>query len=202
MGHRLATNLSQQCRIQVTTFVVVVVVNSTVHPDRSRIMNSRFQRITPFLWFDDQAEEAANFYVSVFENSRILTSGRFCKEAAQACGKPEGSVMIVTFELDGQSFSALNGGPTFTFNPALSLVVNCRNQDEIDHYWNRLSKDGDPSAQQCGWLKDRYGVSWQIVPVQLTDLVASSDAAKSQKAMQAVMAMKKIDIATIERAAA
>ncbi len=164
-------------------------------------MSARFQRITPFLWFNDEAEEAANFYVSVFENSRILTASRYGKEAASASGKPEGSVMVMAFELDGQKFSALNGGPAFTFNPSLSLVVNCHNQDEVDHYWNHLSKDGDPTAQQCGWLKDRYGLSWQIVPVQLVDILTASDPVKAQKAMQVLMTMKKIDLAALEKAA-
>lgn len=164
-------------------------------------MSARFQRITPFLWFNDEAEEAANFYVSVFENSRILTASRYGKEAARASGKPEGSVMVMAFELDGQTFSALNGGPAFTFNPSLSLVVNCHNQDEVDHYWNHLSKDGDPTAQQCGWLKDRYGLSWQIVPVQLVDILTASDPVKAQKAMQVLMTMKKIDLAALEKAA-
>ncbi|RDS80340.1 VOC family protein [Dyella psychrodurans] len=165
-------------------------------------MSVRFQRISPFLWFNDQAEEAADFYVSVFENSRILTTTRYDKETAKAAGRPEGSVMTVAFELDGQAFAALNGGPAFTFNPALSLVVNCRNQDEIDHYWNSLSKGGDPRAQQCGWLQDRYGLSWQVVPVRLFDLLNSGDASKARNAMQAVLAMKKIDIAALEKTAA
>ncbi|GLQ46636.1 VOC family protein [Dyella lipolytica] len=165
-------------------------------------MSTRFQRITPFLWFNDEAEEAANFYVSVFENSRILDSTRYGKEAAKAGGRPEGSVMTIAFELDGQKFSAINGGPVFTFNPAFSLVVNCHGQDEVDHYWNLLSKDGDPAAQQCGWLKDRYGLSWQVVPVQLVELLTASDQGKAQKAMQALMKMKKIDLNTLLKAAA
>jgi predicted 3-demethylubiquinone-9 3-methyltransferase (glyoxalase superfamily) len=118
-------------------------------------VNTRFQRISPFLWFNDNAEEAVSFYVSVFENSRILNSARYGKEAAKASGRPEGSIMTIAFELDGQTFTALNGGPIFSFNPAVSLVVNCRSQAEVDHYWNQLSNGGDPNAQQCGWLKDR-----------------------------------------------
>jgi predicted 3-demethylubiquinone-9 3-methyltransferase (glyoxalase superfamily) len=164
-------------------------------------MSARFQRITPFLWFNDEAEEAANFYVSVFENSRVLTSARYGKEAAKASGRPEGSLMTIAFELDGQKFTALNGGPAFTFNPAFSLVVNCNGQDEVDHYWNLLSKDGDPAAQQCGWLKDRYGLSWQIVPTQLIELLTASNQVKAQKAMQALMTMKKIDLDVLLKAA-
>jgi predicted 3-demethylubiquinone-9 3-methyltransferase (glyoxalase superfamily) len=165
-------------------------------------VNTRFHRITPFLWFDHQAEEAANYYVSIFDNSRIVTVNRYGKEAAQASGRPEGSVMTIEFELDGQRFSALNGGPLFTFNPSLSLVVHCRNQAEVDHFWNHLSKDGDPSAQVCGWLKDRYGLSWQIVPGQLIELLSTADRVKAGKAMQAMLKMKKIDIAELEHATA
>lgn len=163
-------------------------------------MSSRFQRISPFLWFDDRAEEAAAFYVSVFDNSRVLRRTHYSSESARASGRPEGSVMTITFELDGQAFVALNGGPVFTFTPALSLVVNCRDQREIDHYWNALSEGGDPRAQQCGWLQDRYGLSWQIVPVRLFELLESGDADKARRAMQAVIAAKKIDIAALESA--
>jgi predicted 3-demethylubiquinone-9 3-methyltransferase (glyoxalase superfamily) len=165
-------------------------------------VDTRFRRITPFLWFNDQAEEAANYYVSIFDNSRILGINRYGKEAAKAGGRAEGSVMTISFELDGQPFSALNGGPLFTFNPSLSLVVHCRNQHEVDHFWTRLSQDGDPSAQACGWLKDRYGLSWQIVPAQLIDLLSTPDRVKAGKAMQAMLKMKKIDIAALEEAAA
>jgi predicted 3-demethylubiquinone-9 3-methyltransferase (glyoxalase superfamily) len=165
-------------------------------------MSTRFQRISPFLWFNDQAEVAAAFYVSIFDNSRILASTHFSSEAAKASGRPEGSVMTIAFELDGQAFVALNGGPAFTFNPALSLVVNCRDQHEVDRYWNALSEGGDPRAQQCGWLQDRFGLSWQIVPVRLFELLNSRDAGKAQRAMQAVLAAKKIDIAALEQPAA
>jgi predicted 3-demethylubiquinone-9 3-methyltransferase (glyoxalase superfamily) len=164
-------------------------------------VNTRFQRITPFLWFHDQAEEAAHFYVSVFENSRILDSTRYGKEAAKASGRTEGSVMTIAFELDGQKFTAINGGPVFTFTPAVSLVVNCHSQEEVDHYWNHLSEGGDPAAQQCAWLKDRYGLSWQIVPTQLIDYLTDPDQAKAQRAMQAMLKMKKIDLAELRKAA-
>ncbi|GGA06540.1 VOC family protein [Dyella caseinilytica] len=164
-------------------------------------MNSRFQRITPFLWFNDNAEEAAHFYVSVFENSRILSSTRYGKEAARASGQREGLIMTIAFELDGQKLTALNGGPSFSFTPAVSLVVNCHSQDEVNHYWNQLSSGGDPAAQRCGWLKDRFGLSWQIVPTQLIDYLSQPDPAKAQKAMQAMLKMKKIDLAVLQEAA-
>lgn len=161
-------------------------------------MNQRLQRITPFLWFDHQAEEAAYFYVSVFPNSRILGTTHYDQETARAIHRPEGSVMTVAFELDGEALSALNGGPAFPFTPAVSLVVNCRTQDEIDHYWNALSKDGDLSAQQCGWLKDRYGFSWQIVPADLPKWLMSS---RAPRIMQAVLSMKKLELRTLQKLA-
>jgi predicted 3-demethylubiquinone-9 3-methyltransferase (glyoxalase superfamily) len=165
-------------------------------------MSSRFQRITPFLWFNEEAEEAANYYVSVFDNSRILSVTRYDAATAQATHRAPDSVMTVAFELDGQPFTALNGGPIFTFTPAVSLVVNCRTQEEVDHYWNALSKDGDPAAQQCGWLKDRFGLSWQVVPVQLIELLTAKDSARAQRVMQKVMTMKKLDLGVLEEAAA
>lgn len=160
------------------------------------------QRITPFLWFDDQAEQAAAFYTSVFENSRVLRTTRYTKEAEQAAGRPEGSVMTVSFELDGHEFTALNGGPIFKFNEALSLVVHCRSQKEIDHYWNRLSEGGDPQAQQCGWLKDRFGLSWQVIPDQLLELISDPDPEKARRAVAAMLEMKKIDLGALQLAAA
>ncbi len=165
-------------------------------------MQSRFQRITPFLWFDGQAEEAANFYVSIFENSRLVNSTRYSGEVVEASGQKEGSVMTVAFELDGQSFTALNGGPMFRFTEALSLVINCKNQDEIDHYWIRLSQGGEERAQQCGWLKDRFGLSWQVVPIELVQLLTQTDPKKGRKAMDALMQMKKIDVERLRKAAA
>jgi predicted 3-demethylubiquinone-9 3-methyltransferase (glyoxalase superfamily) len=165
-------------------------------------VNERFQRITPFLWFHDNAEEAAQFYVSVFNDSRILDTTRYGKEAAKASSRPEGSVMTIAFELDGQKFTGINGGPAFTFTPAVSLVVHCHSQEEVDHYWNHLSQGGNPAAQQCGWLQDRYGLSWQIVPTALMDYLTDPDQAKAQRAMQAMLKMKKIDLAELHRAAA
>jgi len=158
------------------------------------------QRITPFLWFDNQAEEAAAFYTSIFKHSKVLSTTRYTKEAEQAAGRPEGSVMTVAFELEGQEFTALNGGPHFKFNEALSLVVHCQNQEEVDYYWNRLSEGGDPRAQQCGWLKDRFGLSWQVVPRRMTEMFASPDRAAAERAMKAMLDMTKIDIAELERA--
>ncbi len=163
------------------------------------------QKITPFLWFDTQAEEAASFYVSVFstsgsKQSKLGTITRYDEAGARAAGRPEGSVMIVTFELDGQKFTALNGGPHFRFTEAVSFVVNCTSQGEVDHFWSRLSEGGDPNAQQCGWLKDKYGLSWQIVPTAAIEMLADKDSAKSQRVMKAILQMKKIDIETLRKA--
>ena len=152
------------------------------------------QKITPFLWFDGQAEEAANFYVSIFPNSKIRKVMRY-SEAGPA---PAGSVMTVDFELDGQRFTALNGGPVYKFTAAISFVVHCQTPDEGDHYWDKLSAGG--SEVQCGWLKDKYGLSWQVVPSALIELVQDKDPAKSQRVMAAMMQMKKIDIAGLKAA--
>jgi predicted 3-demethylubiquinone-9 3-methyltransferase (glyoxalase superfamily) len=160
------------------------------------------QRIMPFLWFNDQAEEAVAFYTSVFKNSKVLSTTRYTKEAEQAAGRPEGSVMTVAFELEGQEFTALNGGPHFKFNEAVSFVVRCENQEEVDFYWNRLSEGGDRGAQQCGWLKDRFGLSWQVIPNRAMELLTDRDTEKGRKAMAAILEMKKIDVARVERAAA
>ena len=162
-------------------------------------MTTRFQRITPFLWFDEQAEEAAKLYVSLFENSRITHVARYTKEVAKAAGRKEGDVMTVAFELDGQAFTAINGGPIFKFNESISLVVHCRSQQEIDHFWNGLIANGGAESQ-CGWLKDRYGLSWQIVPSALPHLIGGPDKAGAQRAMQAMLQMKKLDIASLEKA--
>lgn len=160
----------------------------------------RVQRITPCLWFDDQAEEAVAFYTSIFKNSRTVSVSRYGEAGKEIHGRPAGSVMVVAFELDGQAFTALNGGPVFKFNEAISLQVSCETQDEVDYYWERLSAGGDKSAQQCGWLKDKYGVSWQVVPTVLAEMVGDPDSAKSQRAMQAMLQMKKIDIAALKKA--
>ena len=158
------------------------------------------QRISPCLWFADEAEEAARFYTGIFPNSRITTIARYGEAGFDVHHRPAGSVMTVTFELDGQTFTALNGGPLFKFNEAVSLQVNCATQKEIDHYWSRLSAGGDPRAQQCGWLKDRYGLSWQITPTVLTEMLQDEDPAKAERVMAAMLQMKKIDIPTLQRA--
>lgn len=159
------------------------------------------QRISPCLWFASQADEAARFYMGTFPNSRITATTRYGEAGREFHGQAPGSVMTVAFELDGQSFTALNGGPAFTFNEAISLQVKCATQEEIDHYWEALSAGGDPKAQQCGWLKDRYGVSWQVVPDFLDEVFADGGSPGAQRAMEAMLRMKKFDIAEIRRAA-
>jgi predicted 3-demethylubiquinone-9 3-methyltransferase (glyoxalase superfamily) len=156
--------------------------------------NKLAQKITPFLWFNDNAEEAANLYTSLFADSRILATTRY----GSAGPGPEGSVMTVKFQLEGQEFVALNGGPHFTFTEAVSFVVNCDSQQEIDLYWEKLSVGGEKS--RCGWVKDKFGLSWQIVPTALTDLVAG-DAERADRVMQALLQMDKLDLATLQRAA-
>ena len=160
------------------------------------------QRITPCLWFDDEGEEAAKFYTSIFRNSKIVDVLRYGEAGKEVHGRPAGSVMTVSFELDGQAFTALNGGPVFKFNEAVSFQVDCETQEEVDYYWEKLSAGGDEKAQQCGWLKDRYGVSWQVVPRVLIELLSDEDHEKSQRTMTAMLQMKKIDIAGLRRAAA
>jgi predicted 3-demethylubiquinone-9 3-methyltransferase (glyoxalase superfamily) len=152
------------------------------------------QKITPFLWFDDRAEEAANFYVSVFKNAEILSVSRY----GEAGPGPAGSVMVVSFRLDGQEFTALNGGPQFTFTEAVSFVIDCANQEEVDYYWDRLTEGGEPGP--CGWLKDKFGLSWQVVPKILTDLLQDEDSAKANRVMQAMLQMTKIEIAKLREA--
>ena len=152
------------------------------------------QKITPFLWFDDQAEEAMNFYVSIFKNSRV---GRVTRYGEAGPG-PKGTVMSATFQLEGQEFFALNGGPLFSFTPAISFFVNCETQQEVDELWEKLSAGG--KEERCGWLKDKYGLSWQIVPSILGQLLQDKDATKAQRVMQAMLQMNKIDIAGLKRA--
>lgn len=155
------------------------------------------QKITPFLWFDTQAEEAAGFYVSIFKNSRIKGLARYDGEAA-AAGRPKGSVMTVQFELDGQDFVALNGGPVFKFTEAISFVVSCESQDELDHFWQQLSAGGQ--EVECGWLKDKFGVSWQVVPTILGEMLQDRDPEKPKRVMAALLKMKKVDIAGLRKA--
>jgi predicted 3-demethylubiquinone-9 3-methyltransferase (glyoxalase superfamily) len=154
------------------------------------------QKITPNLWFDDQAEEAARYYVSIFKDSEIGNISRYGSGGPM----PEGSVLTVAFTLEGQRFTALNGGPQFTFSEAISFIVHCGTQEEVDHYWGRLSEGGPEQAQMCGWLKDKYGVSWQIVPDALIEFMTDTDPAKAQRTMQAMLQMKKLDIAVLKRA--
>ena len=157
-------------------------------------------RIRPCLWFDSQAEEAASFYVSVFPNSRIVKIARYGEAGVEIHGRPAGSVMTVEFELDGTPVMGLNGGPHFKFTPAVSLEVHCDSQAEIDHYWERLSEGGDPAAQQCGWLADRWGMSWQIVPRGLADLIPETPTPASERAFAAMLGMKKLDWDALQRA--
>jgi predicted 3-demethylubiquinone-9 3-methyltransferase (glyoxalase superfamily) len=161
-------------------------------------MPKRMQKITPFLWFDNEAEEAANFYVSIFKNSKIRGTARYDEEGAKASGKSAGSVMTVAFELDGQGFTALNGGPVFKFTEAISFVVNCETQEEVDHFWEKLGSGGQDG--QCGWLKDRFGVSWQIVPTILVEMLQDRDPEKAQRVMAAMLGMKKIDVEGLRKA--
>lgn len=158
------------------------------------------QKITPCLWFDEQAEEAAKFYTSVFKNSSIGRIARYGEAGYEIHGRAAGTVMEVEFELNGQPFTALNGGPIFKFSEAISFQVNCATQEEVDYYWGKLSEGGDETAQQCGWLKDKYGVSWQVVPTALTDMINDPDYAKSQRAMAAMLQMKKLDIEALRQA--
>ena len=158
------------------------------------------QRIAPCLWFDDQAEEAANFYVSIFPNSKIVAITRYGNAGHEIHGRAAGSVLTVEFELDRMPFTALNGGPRFEFNEAVSLQVMCDTQAEIDHYWEKLGAGGDPQAQACGWLKDKFGVSWQVVPVGMSEMMKDGTSPGAERAMAAVLSMKKLDLAAIRRA--
>lgn len=158
------------------------------------------QMITPCLWFDSNAEEAVNFYASIFKNSRIGKISRYGEAGYEIHGKPAGTVLTMEFELSGQSFTALNGGPMFKFNEAISFQVSCESQEEVDYYWNKLSEGGDEKAQQCGWLKDKYGVSWQIVPTVLVEMLQDKEAEKSERVMTALLQMKKIDIEGLKQA--
>lgn len=156
------------------------------------------QKITPCLWFNDNAEEAVDFYRSVFKNSKITSTARYGEAGAAASGRPKGSVMTIVFELDGQEFMALNGGPHFKFTPAISLMVNCKRQAELDEYWGKLSEGG--ATQQCGWLTDKYGVSWQIVPAALGQMVQDSEPERSERVMKAILQMEKLDLQTLQEA--
>ncbi|NSL85600.1 VOC family protein [Chitinophaga solisilvae] len=158
------------------------------------------QKITPNLWFDKNGEEAVKFYVSIFQDSRIGRVTHYTKEGFEIHQMPEGTVMTMEFQIEGQEFVALNAGPVFTFNEAISFVVNCSSQEEVDYYWNKLSEGGDPNAQMCGWLKDKFGVSWQVVPTELTDLLQDKDTARVSRVTNAIFKMKKLDIGELRKA--
>jgi predicted 3-demethylubiquinone-9 3-methyltransferase (glyoxalase superfamily) len=156
--------------------------------------------ITPCLWFDNQAEEAARFYTGIFKNSKIGIISRYDEAGHDVHGRPAGSVMTVEFELNGQPFTALNGGPHFKFNEAVSFQIMCESQEEVDHYWNKLSQGGDPNAQQCGWLKDKFGLSWQVIPTEMIQMLSDRDKEKRSRAMEAMLQMKKLDVAQLRQA--
>ncbi len=158
------------------------------------------QKINPCLWFDNQAEEAAQFYTGIFKDSKINKISRYGEAGHEIHGRSAGTVMTVAFELEGQAFTALNGGPIFKFNEAISFEIICRSQEEVDYYWEELSEGGDEKAQQCGWLKDKYGVSWQVIPLALIEMMNDPDTAKSERVMEAMLKMKKIDIEELKRA--
>jgi predicted 3-demethylubiquinone-9 3-methyltransferase (glyoxalase superfamily) len=164
------------------------------------IFMATMQKITSNLWFDNEAEEAANYYTSIFKNSRIGKISRYGKEGYEIHKRPEGSVMVVQFYLEGQEFIALNGGPLFKFNEAISFIVNCGSQEEVDYYWDKLKEGGDEEAQICGWLKDKFGLSWQVVPAVLSEMISDPDPKKSQPVMKALLQMKKIVIGDLEKA--
>ena len=157
------------------------------------------QKITPFLWFDHQAEEAAKFYTSVFKNSKIGRILRYDEASAKAAGRPAGSVLTVEFEIEGQKFTALNGGPQFKFNESVSFVVYCQTQDEVDYFWQKLTADGGQESE-CGWLRDKFGLSWQVTPTVLIEMLHDKDPKKSERVMNAMMQMQKIDISKLKAA--
>jgi predicted 3-demethylubiquinone-9 3-methyltransferase (glyoxalase superfamily) len=158
------------------------------------------QCVTPCLWFDNQAEEAVKFYMGIFKNSRIVKIALYGKGGYEIHGKPAGTVMTIAFELNGQAFTAQNGGTAYQFNEAISLQIYCQTQDELDYYWETLSQDGDKTAQQCGWLRDKYGISWQVVPASLIDMISDQDSDKSDRVVDAMLQMKKININDLKRA--
>jgi predicted 3-demethylubiquinone-9 3-methyltransferase (glyoxalase superfamily) len=163
-------------------------------------MINKIQKITTNFWFDKQAEEAAKCYTSIFKNSKIGRITRYGREGHEIHGISEGTVMTVAFQLEGQEFVALNGGPQFTFTEAISFIVNCESQEEVDYYWEKLSEGGDEKAQVCGWLKDKFGVSWQIIPTDLTEMVNDPDPEKSERVIKVMLQMKKMDIKTLKQA--
>lgn len=158
------------------------------------------QKMAACLWFDTEAEQAAKFYTSIFENSRITEISRYGKEGHEIHGREPGSVMTVSFELDGQEFTALNGGPIFKFNEAVSFQVFCETQKDADYYWEKLTAGGNPDAQQCGWLKDKFGLSWQVIPTKVLELIKDPNSPRAQRATKAMLQMKKLDVAALQRA--
>jgi predicted 3-demethylubiquinone-9 3-methyltransferase (glyoxalase superfamily) len=160
----------------------------------------RLTRIVPCLWFADQAEQAASFYTSIFRNSKIVSITRYGTAGFEIHQRPSGRVMTVDFELDGHTFTALNGGPVFTFNEAVSFQIICESQEEVDFYWEKLTADGDPKAQQCGWLKDQFGLSWQVVPEGMQEMLKAPESEAATRAMNAMLGMKKIDLGELKRA--
>jgi predicted 3-demethylubiquinone-9 3-methyltransferase (glyoxalase superfamily) len=158
------------------------------------------QKITPHLWFDNQAEEAVNFYTSVFKNSSTIRTSHYGKAGFEVHKMPEGTVMTIEFEIEGERFVALNGGPVFKFNEAVSFIVKCENQEELDYYWEKLSEGGDKNAQQCGWLKDRFGVSWQVIPTELSDMMSDENTERKERVISTFMKMKKLDMKELEKA--
>ncbi|MDN7246424.1 VOC family protein [Planococcus shenhongbingii] len=162
-------------------------------------MANKIQKIIANFWFDGQAEEAANFYVSVFKDASIGRITRYVKEGQEIHGKPVGSVMTVEFQIEDQEFLALNGGPEFKFSEAISFIINCESQEEIDYYWDKLTEGGDEKAQICGWLKDKFGVSWQVTPIALNEMLMDSDTEKVERVMKSFMQMKKIDLTELQK---
>ena len=175
-------------------------INLSITSSNPAVMAKILNRITNCLWFDKEAEEAAKFYTSIFPDSGIDNTAYYGKEGFEFHGMPEGSVLTIEFILDGQEFIALNGGPHFQFNEAVSFVINCDTQEEVDYYWNKLTEGGDAKAQMCGWLKDRFGLSWQVVPTVLADMMTDEDPAKVARVNNAVFQMKKLDIPQLEAA--
>jgi predicted 3-demethylubiquinone-9 3-methyltransferase (glyoxalase superfamily) len=169
-------------------------------PNKKEVNMATMQKITSNLWFDNQAEDAATFYTTVFNNSRITKTTHYGKEGQEIHHRPPGSVMTVEFEIEGQQFIALNGGPIFTFNEAVSFVINCESQEEVDYYWTKLNEGGDPKSQQCGWLKDKFGLSWQVVPTILPKMLADADVQKKERVMKVMLQMKKLDIDKLKQA--
>jgi predicted 3-demethylubiquinone-9 3-methyltransferase (glyoxalase superfamily) len=159
-----------------------------------------FQKITPNLWFNTEAEEAATYYTSIFKNSKIGDKTFYGKEGFEIHHMPDGTVLTIEFELEGQQFLALNGGPIFKFNESVSFIINCKDQEEIDYFWNKLKEGGDEKAQQCGWLKDKFGLSWQVTPQELNEMFKSKDTTKTERLMKALMPMKKLDLNELKKA--